>query len=472
MQPRRAEGSSRREPGARRGPPRADRGQRLPALRALAHLVETGWTSAEGGTRAARPVAAEIGTPGERPRGGQPARSPASTPATRDMLELAATVGAEYRARAHRRARGAGDGDRRRARRGRAQRHDRGAPSDATRLPVHPRARPARALRPLTALRRAELHLRGGPGAGGGPGTGRAGSSPSSRITSRRPPHRTTATGPSSTTSRPPRRRPARWTSARRSSGCETRSCSGIDDECRARRGAGLAGHASRPRREVVRRSLAAFREAAEIARGLGDAELLARAAIGFEDALLAAGHARRGRRGDARGGGGGARRRRLGAARGAAGRPRARARHASGDHERAAVVRDERGPRWPARQLDDRRGPRERADALLLVARSTPASRRSWRCSTEARELGGSWATPRSGPRRSPWRIPTFVAMGDLESAERGRCAVLETAERTAQPFMLHVAEHYALGPVACDGRLEEAEAAARALTRMGRLC
>ena len=41
-------------------------------------------------------------------------------------------------------------------------------------------------------------------------------------------------------------------------------------------------------------------------------------------------------------------------------------------------------------------------------------------------------------------WRVPTFVALGDLESARREVAALLETAEQTAQPFMLHVAEHY----------------------------
>ena len=37
-----------------------------------------------------------------------------------------------------------------------------------------------------------------------------------------------------------------------------------------------------------------------------------------------------------------------------------------------------------------------------------------------------------------------------------------LETAEQTAQPFMLHITELYGAAIALCDGRLEEAEATA----------
>src|SRR5260370_1422803 len=56
-------------------------------------------------------------------------------------------------------------------------------------------------------------------------------------------------------------------------------------------------------------------------------------------------------------------------------------------------------------------------------------------------------------------WRTPTFVALCDLESARSEVAALRETAEQTAQPFMLHVAEHYGSALALCDGRLEEAE-------------
>ena len=40
---------------------------------------------------------------------------------------------------------------------------------------------------------------------------------------------------------------------------------------------------------------------------------------------------------------------------------------------------------------------------------------------------------------------------------------AVREIAEQTAQPFLIHVAEHYGSAIALCDGRLDEAEARAR---------
>ena len=54
------------------------------------------------------------------------------------------------------------------------------------------------------------------------------------------------------------------------------------------------------------------------------------------------------------------------------------------------------------------------------------------------------SSTTPSSGSRRCRGAIPAFVARGDLEAARRELGALREAAERTAQPFMLHVAEHY----------------------------
>jgi hypothetical protein len=66
-------------------------------------------------------------------------------------------------------------------------------------------------------------------------------------------------------------------------------------------------------------------------------------------------------------------------------------------------------------------------------------------------------------------WRAPTFVAMGDLGSARREVTALRQMAERTAQPFMHHVAEHYASAIALCDGRLAEAEALAERSSEWG---
>ena len=43
--------------------------------------------------------------------------------------------------------------------------------------------------------------------------------------------------------------------------------------------------------------------------------------------------------------------------------------------------------------------------------------------------------------------------------------------AERTAQPFMIHVADHYGSALALCDGRLEEAEQLAERSYEWGRL-
>ncbi len=68
-------------------------------------------------------------------------------------------------------------------------------------------------------------------------------------------------------------------------------------------------------------------------------------------------------------------------------------------------------------------------------------------------------------------WRVPAFVALGDLESARREVAVLVESAEQTAQPFMLHVAEHYGSAIALGDGRLDEAEARQRRSNEWSRL-
>ena len=76
----------------------------------------------------------------------------------------------------------------------------------------------------------------------------------------------------------------------------------------------------------------------------------------------------------------------------------------------------------------------------------------------TEARDLGEELGNTEIRAEAMAWRAPTFVALCDLDSARREVAALRETAERTAQPFMLHVAEHYGSALALCDGRLAEA--------------
>ena len=89
----------------------------------------------------------------------------------------------------------------------------------------------------------------------------------------------------------------------------------------------------------------------------------------------------------------------------------------------------------------------------------------------TEARDLGEELGNTEIRAEAMAWRVPAFVALCDIDSARREVAALLETAEQTAQPFMLHVAEHYRSAIALCDGRLEEAEAAARRSHEWSRL-
>ena len=111
-------------------------------------LVETGVIEmVDGSLRVTRPLA-ELGHARERPRGSQPTpRAPVSED------DRVAGAGGDGRHRIRARASAPGErshrgGARRRARRGRAQRARRGAVRAPSRVPVHPRARAPRGLRP------------------------------------------------------------------------------------------------------------------------------------------------------------------------------------------------------------------------------------------------------------------------------------------------------------------------------------
>jgi DNA-binding CsgD family transcriptional regulator len=79
-----------------------------------------------------------------------------------------------------------------------------------------------------------------------------------------------------------------------------------------------------------------------------------------------------------------------------------------------------------------------------------------------EARDIGEELGDTEIRAESMAWRVPTLVALCDIESARRQVAALLETAEQTAQPFMIHVAGHYRSALALGDGRLDEAERAA----------
>ncbi len=232
----------------------------------------------------------------------------------------------------------------------------------------------------------------------------------------------------------------------------------GIEDE--HRRGEALLelGSASH-RAGNATDALEAFVSAAELARKLGAAELLARAAIGYEEAcwrpglpsrkavdLLEEGLAAVGPDG---------------------GEPRtgllaglARALDLQGERERGAIVRES--------AIALARSQRDRAGlARVLVrsywARGTTPLEEILPMLTEARDLAEALGDAEIHTEAMAWRVPTFVALGDLQSARKEVAAQLEMAERTAQPFMNHVAEHYGSAIALCDGDLIAAEERAR---------
>ncbi len=227
--------------------------------------------------------------------------------------------------------------------------------------------------------------------------------------------------------------------------------------------GLGSAGHRAGKATDAQE----AFESAAEIARGLGRADLLARAAIGFEEAcwrpgvasgqaveLLEEALAAVGDQSDEL---------RIGLLAGLA-----RALGYEGEPERGAVVRSNAVAL--ARSLDDRR-----ALAKVLVrsywARGSTPLEEILAMLTEARDLSRELGDVETETEAMNWRAPIFVALGDLESA-RAEVAVLgEMAERTAQPFMNHVAEHYGSAIALCDGNLAEADAMAERSHEWGRL-
>jgi DNA-binding CsgD family transcriptional regulator/tetratricopeptide (TPR) repeat protein len=205
--------------------------------------------------------------------------------------------------------------------------------------------------------------------------------------------------------------------------------------------------------------ALQAFRSTASIAREIGNGELLARAAIGYEEACWRPGLADQGAvelleeataaLGDE------SSELRAGLLSGLA-----RALVFQGDHERGAIVRTSAVAM--ARRLEDR-VPLATTLVRSYWSRGTSSLDEILAMLTEAIDLAQELGDTEILAEAMAWRVPTFVALGDLESARREIGVLLDTAEQTAQPFMLHVAEHYGSTIALCDGRFVEAEARAQ---------
>ncbi|MGZ5338299.1 MAG: ATP-binding protein [Thermoleophilaceae bacterium] len=213
--------------------------------------------------------------------------------------------------------------------------------------------------------------------------------------------------------------------------------------------------------------ALEALRAAADISRELQNGDLLAQAAIGYEEAcwrpgivdpravelleeaVTALGDASSELRVGVLGG--------LG-----------RALDFRGDHERGAIVRT--SAITMARRLDDRAG---LATVLMRAywSRGTSSLEEIVAMLTEAIALGEELGDTEIRAEATSWRVPAFVALADIDAARAEVAVLLEMAEQTAQPFMLHVAEHYGSAIALSDGKLEAAEAIAQRSHEWSRL-
>jgi DNA-binding CsgD family transcriptional regulator len=216
-------------------------------------------------------------------------------------------------------------------------------------------------------------------------------------------------------------------------------------------------GHASHRAGDSAA-ALEAFTRTAELARALGDAQLLARAAIGFEEAcwrpaihdgrslelLLEAAASLEDADSEARA-------RLLGGL--------ARAFDLHGERDRAARARDESVAM--SRRLGDLRGlGRTLAGAYWARGTSTPEEINLML--TEALEIADELDDEEIRTEALGWLVPSAVALLDHAAARRVLAELFEAARRQKQPFYLHVAEHYASALALCDGDMAAAEAAA----------
>jgi DNA-binding CsgD family transcriptional regulator len=213
--------------------------------------------------------------------------------------------------------------------------------------------------------------------------------------------------------------------------------------------------------------ALAAFEAAADIARELGNAELLARAAVGYEEtawrpgiadqsvvdlleeATEALGEETSALRVELLGG-------------------LSRALDFRGRHERGAVVRAS------AIEMAREIGARAALATVLMRgywSRETTSLEEILDMLGEAVCIGEELGDIDIRAEAIAWRVPTFVALCDLDSARREITALQAMADQTRQPFNIHVAGHYHSAIALCDGRLDEAEAAAQRSYEWSRL-
>jgi DNA-binding CsgD family transcriptional regulator/tetratricopeptide (TPR) repeat protein len=219
-----------------------------------------------------------------------------------------------------------------------------------------------------------------------------------------------------------------------------------------------LAGHADA--------ALEAFAAAAAVARDIGDAPMFAHAAVGFENASWRPGIADNGavelleEAATALGEEDSTLRVRV-----LSGLSRALANR--GAHERSTIVRT--NAIAMARRIDDRHG------------LATVLMRAYWAHGitlegilgmlAESAELAEELGDVEIRAEAMEWLVAALIGLGDLRRARVELEAVLELAHTMGQPFILHVAEHYGATIALCEGRLAEAEQRAERSREWSRL-
>jgi len=213
--------------------------------------------------------------------------------------------------------------------------------------------------------------------------------------------------------------------------------------------------------------SLQSFRQAAEIARDVGEGELLARAAIGFETSCWRPGLTDEGAR------------ELLQEASSALAREDstlrvgllaslARALEFEGDSDQAALARADAIAM--ARRIDDRPG---LATVLVGIywARATTSLAEALEMLGEARDLAEEMGDVEGQAEATQWRVSALMALGEIVPAREELAIALDMAKSTRQPFMLHVTEHYRSALALLEGHLAKADAAAERSREWGQL-
>jgi DNA-binding CsgD family transcriptional regulator len=213
--------------------------------------------------------------------------------------------------------------------------------------------------------------------------------------------------------------------------------------------------------------ALVAFAETAGHARSLGDHDLLARAAIGYEETcwrpaihdggsvelLEEAAVALGGRDSKLRAlvlGG------------------LARALDLRGEWERAALARDE------SIAMSRRRNDRHALATTLAAAywsRGVSTNQEVEQMLLEALGLGEELGDVKIQGEAAAWLVPIFVVLCDHDAARDALAKLFTITRQLSEPFLHHVAEHYAAVLALCDGDVHAAEEAALRSCEWGRL-